>query len=101
MQYFVTLRSSFRHSASEESIHEGHANKFWLYCKKTWVNALKVKSEANEGPLHQSLRKASYAPVFVLKYNDEKRILKPSGFYYFGGVFQSVTYFRGRRFRDV
>ena len=30
-----------------------------------------------------------------LKYNDQKRILKPSGFCYLGGVFQSVTYFRG------
>jgi len=32
---------------------------------------------------------------FHLKHNDQKRILKPSGFWYFRGVFQSATYFRG------
>jgi len=33
------------------------------YCKKTWLNALKVKTGAHAGPLHQGPWKASYAPV--------------------------------------
>ena len=35
----------------------------WLYCNKTWLNALNVKTGAHAGPLHQGPRKASYAPV--------------------------------------
>src|SRR6218665_1230696 len=45
-----------------ESIHEGHDNKFWLYCKKTWLNTLKVETGAHSELLHQGPWKASYAP---------------------------------------
>jgi len=40
----MTLRPLFRHSATEESIHDGHYIYFGLYCKKTWLKALKVKT---------------------------------------------------------
>ena len=35
----------------------------WLYYNKTWLNALKVKTGAHAGPLHQGPWKASYAPA--------------------------------------
>jgi len=42
---------------------------FWLYCKKTWLKALKVKTWAHVGPLHQGPWKASYAPAYCKKFH--------------------------------
>src|SRR6218665_2408833 len=42
-----------------------------------------------------SCQSLTFLHIFILKYNDQKRILKHSGFCYLRGVFQSVTYFRG------
>ena len=47
-------------------MHQGHDNNLWLYnlyCNKTWLKVLKVKTWAHAGPLHQGPWKASYAPA--------------------------------------
>jgi len=65
---FMTLRPSFRNSAYEESTMRAMTINSWLYCNKTWLNALKVKTGAHAGPLHQGPWKASYmyAPAFAV-----------------------------------
>src|SRR6218665_277857 len=52
-------------------------------------------SNYNDTINFSSCQSLTFLHIFILKYNDQKRILKPSGFCYFRGVFQSVTYFRG------
>jgi len=42
-------------------MYEGHDINFLIYCKKTWLKALKAKTGAHTGPLHQGPWKASYA----------------------------------------